>query len=124
MDAEFDSDLVSVSAARAFVAAALAAWDVDDVGELAALLTSEVVTNVVLHARTAFRVAIELVPPDVVVEVWDASPVLPRLRLGGTERENGRGLVLIDSLAARWGSRRDGEGKTVWFALRAGSVGR
>lgn len=107
-------------AARGFLRSTLSAWNLDDVSELAALLGNELVTNAVVHARTGVRLAVCYRPPEVVVEVWDRSatqPVLgPAHRI---DRTNGRGLVLVESLAERWGVRSADGHKVVWFALRA-----
>lgn len=107
----------SVEAARRFMEAALAVWDLDDLNTVAVLLTSELVTNAILHARTAVRLVAARTTEELIVEVWDGAPLstaLPRHQLGG---EGGRGLVLVDRLAARWGVRRAGPTKAVWFAL-------
>ncbi len=127
VEVEYGSDPQSVRHARSFVASTLAAWDLDDVREVALLLTSEVVTNAVVHARTAFRVAIELDEPDLIVEVTDRSPAepvrLPDPDLDSEEAVHGRGLRLVDTLAASWGWRRAGTGgKVVWFLLRAATL--
>jgi anti-sigma regulatory factor (Ser/Thr protein kinase) len=117
MEAELDCTAEAARAAREFVAAALAAWDLDDEQRLATLLTSEVVTNAVLHAQSNCRLAIEHIPPEVMVEVWDRSPSLPAVQLPDLDQEKGRGLYLVKSLASRWGMRPDGEGKAIWFAV-------
>lgn len=105
--------------ARELVRAALAAWDQDDLAEVATLLTSELVTNAVVHAHTAIRLAAELLPPELVVEVGDHCEVPPVTKPVTTRRTGGRGLLLVAALAERWGTRPDPEGKTVWFALSA-----
>ena len=104
-------------AARQFLQAALAGWNCIDEDQVAALLTTEVVTNAILHARSAYRLAVEYVPPEVLVEVWDADPTPPTRRDAIDASETGRGLALIEALAARWGSRLQEEGKAVWFVL-------
>src|ERR1700722_8606343 len=98
---EFDASAASVREARAFVAATLAAWDIDDVSELALLLTSEVAGNAVRHGRTAYRLAIELRRPEVLFEVRDGSATLPSTLEAGPDAERGRGLTLLETLAAR-----------------------
>lgn len=117
VQSEFECAPQSVRAARDFLRAALAAWDCDDEDQVAALLTTEIVTNAILHARSAYRVAVEYVPPEVTVEVWDADPTPPARRAAGNGSETGRGLALIEALALRWGSRSEAQGKSVWFVL-------
>lgn len=109
----------SARAARELVAAALAAWEMDDLVEVAQLLTSELVTNVVLHAKTAFQVAVEAEPPVARVEVHDAVEHLPVRAPAPLESEHGRGLMLVEALASQWGSRVADGGKVVWFSLRS-----
>ncbi len=117
--AEFECDPAAAAAARAFVEAALQVWDLDDLAEVAVLLTSELVTNVILHARTSLRVEISHEAPEVVVAVHDRSSRLPLVPGLDTLAEGGRGLRLVGALAARWGVQPTSEGKAVWFALRA-----
>lgn len=119
VDAEFGCDPASVEAARAFVDAALRVWHLDDLTEIATLLTSELVTNVVIHARTSCRVVARLESAEVVVEVFDGSAALPSPPTTDPYAEGGRGLLLVQSLADRWGVRATGFGKSVWFALAA-----
>jgi hypothetical protein len=53
------------------------------------------------------------------VEVTDRSGVtVPVLRPGDCGAEGGRGLYLVDSLAARWGAEQDGDRTTTWFELQ------
>ncbi|MCO6011237.1 SpoIIE family protein phosphatase [Actinoallomurus purpureus] len=51
------------------------------------------------------------------VEVLDKDMRLPRIRSAGETDEGGRGLYLVDQLAARWGSRPTSDGKAVWFEI-------
>jgi anti-sigma regulatory factor (Ser/Thr protein kinase) len=109
----------SVGIARSFVSKSLVDIDQDD-HDIAVLLTSELVTNAVLHARTPVQVSV--LPGDgaVLVCVGDrlaGSPALtPRPPSG--ERPGGRGLALVNDLSDSWGSTAYPEGKTVWFVLR------
>ncbi len=117
VEQEFEGTPAAVSAARAFVSATLLAWDLDEVAEVAVLLTSELTTNAVRHARTAFRVVVSCRPPDLVVEVADGSPDHPAPRLAPPSAEGGRGLQLVQALARSWGTRPADQGKVVWFAI-------
>ncbi|MCU1429483.1 MAG: putative anti-sigma regulatory factor, serine/threonine protein kinase, partial [Actinomycetia bacterium] len=49
--------------------------------------------------------------------VRDDSPAAPRRRRYSTDAVTGRGIALVETLAARWGSERDGTGKFVWFEM-------
>jgi hypothetical protein len=87
----------------------------DRLGSWAALLTSEVVTNAVLHARTDIGIGVRVDGAVVHVEVCDQSTVTPRARPFGVQASTGRGLVLVDRLATRWGVEERVAGKVVWF---------
>jgi hypothetical protein len=102
---EFPADLSSVPAARALLSEALRPGDDAD---SAALLTSELSANAVVHAQTPFTVA-----------VHDGDPVLPTVREDDPWSMNGRGMRLLDLYAASWGVSHEGAGgKTIWFRLR------
>jgi anti-sigma regulatory factor (Ser/Thr protein kinase) len=108
----------SVPEARRHVAAALELWQFDGLVDTARLLTSELVTNAVLHARTAMTLSLEEQDGGIRVSVTDNSPVSPALRRHSANSTTGRGLQLIDQLADAWSVDDDNGGKTVWFALR------
>lgn len=105
----------SVPVARRFVRRELGGHDVDV--DTAALLVSEIVTNAVLHARTALTVAIETLDSRAHIEVRDRSPVEPRAHAFSPTSATGRGLRLLDLLALQWGVDADPAtgGKVVWF---------
>ena len=111
-----EGDTSSIRKARSFVSVTLDAWGLAPMRERAVLLASELATNVVLHARTAFRLSVML-DRDLTVEVSDGSDELPRIEPNPVDGVRGRGLVLVSELASRWGSRLEEQGKTVWFAL-------
>lgn len=111
----------SPSRARAFVAEWLAAWGLDDDGDVL-LAVSELVTNGLLHARTAMTLRILRVGPETVrLEVGDGSVAPPRGRLFTVESGTGRGLRLLDSIAEEWGVATHDDGKTVWCVIRIGA---
>jgi anti-sigma regulatory factor (Ser/Thr protein kinase) len=85
------------------------------------LLAGELVTNSVVHGRPAARnriaMAIEVAPDAVRVEVSDGGAgFLPPLKPGALDDESGRGLLLVDRLADRWGVR-EGRPTRVWFEI-------
>lgn len=110
----------SVGDARRFLRSALYGWDADGFEETATLLVSEVVTNVVLHARTAAALVVRLVEDRLRVEVRDGSPLLPIAKQYGIEATTGRGVGLLDAMSSAWGVEATASGKTVWFELEAG----
>lgn len=105
----------SVPVARRFVREALAGTAVDV--DTALLLVSEVATNAVLHARSPFRITIVDGSNPVRIEIFDGSPVPPRLHAFSATSGTGRGLRLLDRLAHSWGVLTNGSGKTVWFEV-------
>ncbi len=112
-------DHVAASRARRFVSETLRAWGLDDAVPDAELLVSELVTNAVLHARSATRVTLERNGRMLRISVYDDSPVQPRVRDYGPEAVTGRGLLLVERIAKSWGVFPDGAGKSVWFELEA-----
>jgi anti-sigma regulatory factor (Ser/Thr protein kinase) len=92
------------------------------VTDTAVLLTSEVVTNAVLHGRDTVTLGTLTLGADahdasVRVEVIDGSEVVPRMRAVDAERESGRGMTIVNALAAEWGVTLTTPGKTVWFEV-------
>lgn len=107
----------SVPAARQFVRSSLAGTPPDVVDE-AELLVSELVTNAVLHAHTEVEVRAWARAGRVHVRVRDREPYLaPAPRERGLDACTGRGLRLVEDLAAGFGVECDKCGKTVWFEL-------
>jgi anti-sigma regulatory factor (Ser/Thr protein kinase) len=107
-----------VGRARRFVAEQLAAIGIVDPTGDAELITSELVTNAVIHARTP--ITVRIVPNDegARVEVVDGSELMPGPRTATVASRGGRGLTLVDHLARAWGVNRTTAGKTVWFVVR------
>ncbi|MET7713944.1 SpoIIE family protein phosphatase [Streptomyces sp. NPDC005407] len=121
--ATFDPVGRSVATARAFVRDTLQGWGYSDVVDDAVVLTSELVTNAVVHAGTAADVLCLRTDEGVRVEVADRYPEreIPiqgtGRSLGSLDRENGRGLLLCAALASRWGVEYSPTFKQVWFQL-------
>jgi hypothetical protein len=115
------SSPASCSLARAAVREVLPQWDLCDLVPIAELLVSELVCNALRHASGPLRLTLERVS-SVRCLVSDGSSEPPRLTEAGSEDENGRGLTLVDTLAARWGFERGPVGKTVWFELSTGTL--
>ncbi|MFB7647745.1 SpoIIE family protein phosphatase [Streptomyces sp. NPDC001251] len=121
--ASFDPVGRSVATARAFVRDTLQGWGYADVVDDAVVLTSELVTNAVVHAGTQADVLCLRSDDGVRVEVADRYPEREVPLLGspadiaGPDRENGRGLLLCAALASRWGVEYTPTRKTVWFQL-------
>jgi len=110
-------DRAAAASARRFVSDTMREWGCDDLIPDAELLVSELVTNAVLHARSATRVTIERGGTTLRVSVCDDSRDRPHLRDGGPEAVSGRGLVIVDRVARRWGVDTNEAGKCVWFEI-------
>lgn len=104
-------------------------WCLKELIEPVELVVSELVTNAVrasggleTRRRSAGEprpvVCLWLVPEHngVLVLAWDASPCLPQRQQPGVEDDGGRGLLLVETLSAKWGSFKiaDKPGKVVW----------
>src|SRR4051794_28055356 len=85
----------------------------------AALATSELVTNALLHGKAPVDLRMRIEGPEVMIEVRDEATYQPRKLRPGDEDEHGRGLQIVAALAARWGTRPTEHGKAVWCILSA-----
>ncbi|MFJ5266660.1 SpoIIE family protein phosphatase [Streptomyces sp. NPDC088387] len=113
----------SVASARSFVRDTLQGWGFADIVDDAVVLTSELVTNAVVHAGTNADVLCLRSDDGVRIEVADHYPEReiplqgPVATMGNLDREGGRGLQLCAALAARWGVDYTPTHKQVWFHL-------
>lgn len=80
-------------------------------------MISEVVTNAVIHGRSAVLVDVAVQDRRLRVEVSDDGDGLPRLPAVDDALPSGRGLRIVGLLASDWGVRPKSPGKTVWFEL-------
>lgn len=119
VETQFPSTETASRSARSFLRGALETWALDGLGEVTELLTSEVVSNVVRHVGSA--VVLRAIRDDdwIRVEVDDTSDALPVIEHPRPLDLGGRGMVLVDTLADRWGADLHPGGKTVWFEIDA-----
>jgi anti-sigma regulatory factor (Ser/Thr protein kinase) len=103
--------------ARGYVNEAVEAWGVSVDPYIAALLTSELVTNAIRYAGGAVKLFVTFSCGHLRVYVHDTSPEWPTLLETTAEAEDGRGLMLVASLSADWGYYRTSAGKAVHFTL-------
>jgi anti-sigma regulatory factor (Ser/Thr protein kinase) len=117
------ADALSARRARAFVGEfCTTAGLAGEVRRTASLLVSELVTNAIVHARTTATIQIQFgVSRTLRVAVSDDSPARPSVDLHpGARAEGGRGMLIVSTLAARWGvETAPAGGKSVWFELDA-----
>jgi len=118
----------SVAVGRMSVRTTMACWNLDRLSADIELLTSELVTNAVDHARALCatpddpgrcRLTLEQFKPgSVVVSVMDFSPSRPKIKSPGDDDESGRGLQVVKELADQWGVKSTPTGKVVWAEVR------
>ena len=114
----------SVRDARRQVGQTLARAGREEWADDAVLAVSEVVTNVVLHARTDCELTVDVSGDGVRVSVRDFSPSLPAQRHFPRDATTGRGLDLVAGVTADFGiDVLDRDGKVVWFVVDAQSAG-
>jgi serine phosphatase RsbU (regulator of sigma subunit) len=100
-------------AAREHVREELTAWHLDDLTMTTEMLASELVANVVRHAKGPISLRL-LRSRSLVCEVFDGSLTTPRIRRASWTDEGGRGLQLVAALSDRWGTRYMTTGKCIW----------
>jgi anti-sigma regulatory factor (Ser/Thr protein kinase) len=113
------ADPGNVRLARRFVADVLTAWGLVSAADAVVLLTSELVTNAILYAPGEIEVEVEHGTGWVKVRVTDELGGVPEPRPDSPMATSGRGLAMVETLAAQWGVEDRGTGKAVWFQLEA-----
>jgi anti-sigma regulatory factor (Ser/Thr protein kinase) len=106
----------AVAAARAWSRQTINRWRLGDAAEPIAHLVSELVTNSVEHAQCVSVTVLLMYAAGMLrLEVRDQDAVnVPVLKSPQPGDVNGRGLVIVEALADRWGVRVTSEGKAVW----------
>ncbi len=85
--------------------------------EPALLVANELVANAIVHARSAPVLSLEADGSDLFIRVADDSRSPPVTQPPSTDEWGGRGLILVEALADRWGIDTCATGKTVWVAF-------
>jgi anti-sigma regulatory factor (Ser/Thr protein kinase) len=112
---------VAAAEARQHVQAAIEAWGLAADPYVAALLTSELVTNAIRHAGGAVRLFVTCSCGQLRVYVHDGSREWATPLAAPADAEDGRGLMLVASMATHWGCYRTSAGKAVYFTLASGT---
>jgi anti-sigma regulatory factor (Ser/Thr protein kinase) len=116
----FPADVASAASARRFTEAVLSRWGCDGFRDDALLLVSELVTNAATHANSSCEVIISHAAERLRIEVRDHDPRhVPVQQPFDVTAQHGRGLLIVERVAADWGTRSGPEGKVVWFELAA-----
>jgi anti-sigma regulatory factor (Ser/Thr protein kinase) len=111
----------SAALARDFVTAHLVEHGFALLVEDLRLVTSELASNAVLHARTAFSVVLAGDDVSVLLTVRDASALRPTPLPAWAAGTRGRGLAIVGQLSRQWGTTPDADGgKSVWARFEAG----
>ena len=114
----WSADTNHIAEARRFVEQHLVAQGRSESVPDACLLVSELVTNAIIHARTAFAVTLVVSRHAVRLEVSDRSPAPPVIADVTCDGDSGRGLRIVAGLAHDWGVTRDpAGGKSVWASV-------
>jgi anti-sigma regulatory factor (Ser/Thr protein kinase) len=113
---EFPNEAASVRAARDFVAEVLYPFGLDDV--VPRIVTSELASNAVRHAQTPFRVAVDVDPATIRIEVEDGAGA-QQIATDMASENTGRGLQIVEDVAVAWGVELRGPRKAVWIELKA-----
>lgn len=121
------NDLHEVRRLRHLLVGLMDTWKLSVDVDALELLVSEVVTNSLVHAGSEVDLRLRNYPDRLRVEVRDSSPRPPVMaaivgaeEAVNDEAESGRGMLIVDALAAAWGTSPAGRGKITWFELSAG----
>jgi hypothetical protein len=111
----------AVPCARGHVRSVAIEWGLRDLAGTSELLASELVTNAINASQHPGSseppvVCLWLVSDQIslIIHVWDACQEMPVRKDADTDDLSGRGLMIIGTLSAEWGSYREARGKVVW----------
>ena len=112
-----DDEAQSAWQARRFVADVLGAWRLPDIADAALLAVSELVTNAIAHTVGQLELGLVREHDHLLIEVADSSDRLPAFGRAADDATSGRGMFIVDAVAAEWGVSPTSTGKTVWARL-------
>ena len=104
-------------AARGFALAMLEQWRGGQLAADTALVVTELATNAVLHAGSAFSVSLTLSGGAIRISVGDTLPLGPGAVDQQLTAASGHGLGVVAAMATRWGVETVPTGKAVWAEL-------
>jgi CheY-like chemotaxis protein len=114
-----------IARARRFVAHHGDAWGYDEILDDALIVVSELVTNAIMHARSACDLCLRDAERILRIEVTDGGRGSPELQSPAEDAEHGRGLLLVSAMCEAWGVDTLSDGrKMVWAELTPSSNGR
>jgi anti-sigma regulatory factor (Ser/Thr protein kinase) len=121
--AEYPAAPRTVPRARRHARDVLHAWGLDALAGTAELLASELITNAVRASARAGQPTVRLLltrdGDGLRISVWDGAPGVPCRRPDPAgDADGGRGLLLVESLSADYGTYPSaGYGKVVWCVI-------
>jgi anti-sigma regulatory factor (Ser/Thr protein kinase) len=118
---DFAAEAASVRAARRFASEVAEQWRLGEQAWPLVQIVSELASNAVIHARTAFTVCLSHDGGATRIEVIDHSGRRARSRGYDLDATTGRGLRLVETLSREWGVSTRGSGKAVWAVVDATS---
>lgn len=113
-------DPAAVAGARTFLRQTLREWGVDgEVADNATLCLSELATNAVIHSHDGCLVRVVLHDGRLTTTVlsWGTGNAASVESVADPLQVHGRGLQVVDALAAQWGHQPDRNGASVWFSM-------
>ncbi|MBO1332838.1 SpoIIE family protein phosphatase [Streptomyces sp. VRA16 Mangrove soil] len=111
------ADPDGLSDARAALREHLTAWGLGGMADDVEVAAGELLVNALMHTEGGAVLTLEvLTGPPRAVRLWvkDRSSARPHRRTPGETATSGRGMLLVEALASRWGVEPRGEGKAVW----------
>jgi anti-sigma regulatory factor (Ser/Thr protein kinase) len=117
----------AVPCARARTREILWEWRLDHLAEAAELVVAEILANAVQATRAGHhlrpvRIWLLADPARILILVWDGAAGVPVVAVPADDDTHGRGLMLVEAFAARWGyyrPPRPDSGKVVWAVVQA-----
>lgn len=122
-EARFTAEPRVVSRVRRAMRLHLSLWGLSDLEDLAQICVSELVANVINHVGpgTPVTLAVSTDGAHLRIELSDPDTrTLPTLLAPMSDAESGRGLMILDAVADRWGVVSRADSKVVWCELATG----
>ncbi|MFJ5673849.1 SpoIIE family protein phosphatase [Streptomyces sp. NPDC093097] len=111
------ADPAGAAEVRSALRRTLDQWRAGAVSHDVEVAASELIANALTHTESGALVSMELLPGSprrIRLEVEDRSSQWPCRRRPGETATSGRGLMLVEALADRWGAEPRGAGKALW----------
>ena len=116
-----ESTPTSASRARAFVLHYLVHHRLQHLADPVRLVASELATNALVHAQTAFCITLAADDHAVLLTVSDESAALPARPAVQDTDLSGRGLGIVNMVSTEWGViEGDDYSKSVWASFATG----